>query len=116
MPDLHFCAQKPQCFDRGRIAAERPDQWLVRGPSGRDPGRRKGDPERSPVDHSLRAVRGVRVPWPPHVSRAYCMGVAPAGAPDWVTATTVGDWKIVPPWFDPKNRPPAPAVGLAPTK
>ena len=44
------------------------------------------------------------------------MGVAPAEAPDWVTATTVGDWKIVPPWFDPKNRPPAPAVGLAPTK
>ncbi len=44
------------------------------------------------------------------------MGVAPAGAPVWVTATAVGDWKIVPPWFDPKNRPPPPVVGLAPTK
>ena len=28
----------------------------------------------------------------PNFSRAYCTGVAPAGAPAWVTATAVVDW------------------------
>ncbi len=48
-------------------------------------------------DDLVEAEGGAGLQRHPNFSRAYWMGVAPAGAPVWVTATALVDWNIVPP-------------------